>query len=192
MMKRRYTKCLGAVAAAWLGWCLVAGAEESLLKNGSFETPLDPDNWPCDMAASWIRWGSWMNREAFWAPTKDGECMMGFHHFRLRGPDNAGFYQDVKDAKAGGKYNFRIFAWQDKGSNVEEVELQFHSFHGGSMVTSRLFRASSIKEDQWTELGMSATIPSDGLRVMVVVQPKVSGLRKGAMKFDAATLVKEE
>ncbi|OQA26919.1 MAG: hypothetical protein BWY59_01226 [Verrucomicrobia bacterium ADurb.Bin345] len=157
-----------------------------LLKNASFETPLDPENWGCDQPAHWIRWGNWMNRETAWAPTKNGECLIGFHHFRLKGPDNAGFYQDIRDAKQGALCTFTIHAWKDKGSNFDEVRLEMHSYHGGSVLTTAVYRASSIKEDRWTPLTLTGRNPAEGLRVMVVVEPKPSGLRKGALKFDDA------
>lgn len=170
-----------------------AGAQDiALLKNASFEMPLDADNWGCDQPAQWIRWGSWMNRETAWAPTQSGECLMGFHHFRLKGADNAGFYQDARDAKAGGRYTFRIHAWVDKGSNMDRIRLEGHSFHGGTTLTTAVFRVSSLKADQWVPLSLTIRPPGDGVRVMVVVEPKEAGLRKGAVKFDDAELVREE
>ena len=168
------------------------GEDSDLLRNASFEIPLDPENWGCDQPAHWIRWGNWMNRETGWAPTRDGECLVGFHHFRLKGEDNAGFYQDVRDAEKNKLYTFSIFTWVDKEFNGEQIELQLHSYHGGSVLTTAVHRASRIPVNQWVPLSVSGSPPEDGLRVMVVVEPKTGGkFCKGAVKFDAASLVKE-
>jgi hypothetical protein len=180
------------------GWVLVglllAGAapgqeDVSLLKNSSFEIPLDPENWACDQPAQWIRWGSWMNRETGWAPTHSGNCLMGFHHFRLRGEDNAGIYQDVRDARAAGSYSFQVFAWVDKEANAENITLQLHSYHGGSIVASAEYRLNKLDRDRWIPLSVTGSPPREGLRVMLIVTPKTGGkFCKGAIKFDDASL----
>ncbi len=164
-----------------------------LLKNASFEIPLDPENWACDQPAHWIRWGNWMNRETGWAPTKSGECLVGFHHFRLKGDDNAGFYQDVRDAQKNKRHTFSIHAWVDKDTNAEEIQLQMHSYHGGSVIETAAYPVGRIKPDQWVKLSLSESPPGDGLRVMVVVEPKQGGrFLRGAVKFDDAELVRED
>lgn len=184
------------IAVALLLAALASGvlAEDvPLLKNASFEIPLDPENWACDQPAQWIRWGNWMNRETGWAPTKSGECLVGFHHFRLKGEDNAGFYQDVRDTARGHRYTFSIHAWVDKDTNAEQIQLQLHSYHGGSVLTTGVFRVDRIVPGQWSNLSLTGSAPDDGMRVMVVVEPKKGGkFLKGAVKFDDAGLVKED
>ena len=170
-----------------------AVAEEGvvLLKNGSFENPMDVENWTCDQPAQWIRWGNWMNRETGWRPTKQGECLIGFHHFRLKGEDNAGFYQDVRDAQKNQPYTFSIWAWIDKDANAEDVRLEIHSYHGGSVITSKVFRLSRFDRDQWVQLSITGSSPDDGLRLMVIANPKKNAaFPKGAIKFDVASLEK--
>ncbi|MFH0980120.1 MAG: hypothetical protein V2A79_01095 [Planctomycetota bacterium] len=170
-----------------LGWTALARAGK-LLKNSSFETPLDESNWGCDMAAGWIRWGNWMNRETGWAPTHSGQYLIGFHHWRLKGEDNAGFYQDVPEAKAGQKHIFTIHAWVDKTANADSIALEIHSLHGGSVLASEEYSLRMIKEGEWIPLSVSAVPPAAGLRVMVIVEPKKQGMRKAAVKFDDADL----
>lgn len=160
-----------------------------LLKNASFEIPLDPDNWACDQPAHWIRWGNWMNLETAWAPTKTGQCMMGFHHFRLKGEDNAGFYQDVRDVRGGREYAFSIFAWIDKETNAEEIHLMIASYHGGSVLLDYVYKVGKLPRDQWVRLATKFRTPNDGARVMVFVEPHKAGkFAKGAIKFDEASL----
>jgi hypothetical protein len=168
--------------------CVGTAAGESLLRNASFEKPMDPFNWGCDMAAHWIRWGSWMNRETGWAPTKSGECLMGYHHWRLKGGDNGGFYQDIKEAKSGERYTFSIHAMKDKATNAKSVELALHSYHGGSVLATRTYSIMSLKKEEWNKLSITTTLPADGVRVMIFVEPKEKGMRKGAIKFDDAEL----
>ena len=47
---------LSAVAAAALA-SVAMGAEPRLV-NASFEDPMDPANWTCDIAKNWTRWGT--------------------------------------------------------------------------------------------------------------------------------------
>ncbi len=189
-----------SVVSKWLlvlAGMMIAGpalaGDVPLLKNASFEVPIDPENWVCDQPAYWIRWGNWMNRETAWAPTHSGECLVGFHHFRLLGEDNAGFYQDVRDVQHGRKYTFRIYTWVDKDTNAEFVELQLHSYHGGSKLTNAVFKLSRIEKDKWVPLSITGSPPDDGLRVMVIAAPRAGGkFCKGAIKFDDAELVRED
>lgn len=172
---------------------LQAAEEIPLLKNASFEIPLDPENWACDQPAHWIRWGNWMNRETGWAPTKTGECLIGFHHFRLKGEDNAGFYQDVREVQQAHQYSFSIFAWLDKDTNAEEIHLMVASYHGGSVIIDSVYKINKLPQDQWVRLSTTFRTPNDGARVMVFVEPRKGGkFLKGAVKFDDASLVKED
>ncbi len=177
--------CFASIAFA------ITAQAQTLLKNRSFELPLDPENWGCDQPASWIRWGSWLNRETSWTPTHGGKCLLGFHHWRLQGADNAGLYQDIRDAEPGQHYRFAIQAWPDKKTNVDRIELHMYSYHGGSMLTSRVYQVRKLKGDQWNELELIGSTPANGLRVAVIVEPKRSGMRKGALKLDDASLTLE-
>ena len=60
------------------------------MMNTSFEESDDEDHWGSDRAAAWGRWGHWINRETGWGPTHSGDCMIGYHHWRIQEKDSSG------------------------------------------------------------------------------------------------------
>lgn len=174
---------LAVVGSAWAG-----------LKNPSFEDlELEQDNPYGDLAAHWGRWGEWMNRETAWKPTKSGKCLMGYHHWDVKGSDSSGFYQDVEDLEPGAEYEFSIYAMVDKNTNAEKVELRIEKAGGFVTIASQTYGIDEIDKSKWSRLSVSGKVPNDetGLRVLVVAYPAKSGARDGAIKFDDADLVKK-
>lgn len=170
-------------AAAWAG-----------LKNASFEDlETEQDNPYGDLAAHWGRWGEWMNRETGWKPTKSGKCLMGYHHWEVKGSDSSGFYQDVDGLETGAEYEFSVFAMKDKNTNAEKVEIRIEKMGGFVTLASQVYALDEISAGKWTRLATSAKVPDDetGLRVLVIVYPAQTGPRDGAVKFDDADLLKK-
>ena len=83
---------------------------EPVLENASFEDPMDPADWTCDIAKDWTRWGHWMNRETGWMPTKSGTCLIGYHHWEINGTENSGVSQLISGVAKEASYTFSIFA----------------------------------------------------------------------------------
>ena len=159
------------------------------LKNASFEEPGgDGQLYISDRAFSWERWGAWFNREMTWAPVREGQCLMAYHHWQIQGEDTSGVYQDIPDVPAKQARTFRVHATRDKGTNAEFIELRIEPLSGGQPLASRLYRMNDIKAGKWTELSVTGQSPTKGMRVLVVVKPGRSSNRKGAVKFDAAAL----
>ncbi|MFH0953098.1 MAG: hypothetical protein V1873_02080 [Verrucomicrobiota bacterium] len=166
----------------------IAGAEEALLRNPSFEDPMDPVNAQCDIAAAWIRWGQWMNRETGWFPTKTGDCLVGYHHWKINGPENSGFAQDVPEAQGGKYYTFSIYTYLDPGTDAQEIKVRMEGYHGGATLITQTYSVKALKPGEWVPLSAAAVAPSGGIRVIVFVEPKKKGDRRGAIKFDDASL----
>lgn len=177
---------LSALFAATLAG--LAMAAEPMLQNPSFEEAMDPVNYTCDIAKNWTRWGHWMNRETGWKPTKSGECLIGYHHWEINGTENSGLSQLVTGVKPGLSYTFSIFAFVDKDTNAESIQLRLAD--GKQDIADQLFEIKPMVRGEWTTLSVTAKAPSDKMWVNVIVEPlkKVQNQwdRKGAIKLDDA------
>ena len=170
-----------------VGTCTDTFAE--FLKNGGFEDiETQQDNPYGDLAAYWGRWGNWMNRETAWVPTHGGNCLMGYHHWEITEDSDSGCYQDIPDAPAGKKYSFAVFAFKDKKSNAQSVELRLEALNGGETLASRVYSIEEVNTDSWGEMSVSGENKTDGIRVLIIVKPKQGDGREGALKFDDASL----
>jgi hypothetical protein len=163
------------------------GAEPAL-QNPSFEESMDPDNFTCDIAKSWTRWGHWMNRETGWQPTKSGTCLIGYHHWEINGTENSGLSQLVSGVRKGTSYTFSIFAFVDKDTNVESLQLRLSD--GSQDIADQMIDIKSIVRGEWTPLSVTGKALSDKMWVNVIIEPlkKVRDQwdRKGAIKLDDA------
>lgn len=164
------------------------------LVNGSFEEQGEQE----DRAVGWNRWGDWINRETGWTPTRDGKCIIGYHHWQIEKGDTSGLWQNVPNIEAGKKYVFTVYANVDRAdeesANPKEVELRLETKVNGkqSTVASKKFKFSDLAEgENWSQLQVSATAPNDKLRVLIIVTPASGHDRGGAIKFDEASLVSE-
>lgn len=183
---------LAAAVALLLGLVPLEAAD---LVNASFEEQGEHS----DLAAGWSRWGDWINREAGWEPVHDGACIMGYHHWQIEGSGNSGLWQDV-EVEAGKGYTFSIFANVDPaeddkvGPESVEVRLETTLYGEQSTVQSRTYPVKDLARDgSWSLLEVSATAPTDLLRVLVVMTPgKDNKPRGGALKFDDARLAARE
>ena len=192
-MSTRFTlKISGAVVVGLLLGGAAFGAEA--LKNPSFEDPVDAGlgyNWVSDRAVYWERWGGWFNRETTWAPVMSGQCMMAYHHWRIQGDETSGIFQDVSDVPAGKPYTFSIKVMKDKGANADYIEIRLETYQGGQTLASKVFRMSDMKGGKWMPISVTGISPNKGIRVLVVTKPGRATERKGAIKFDDASLIEE-
>ena len=162
---------------------------QAQMENASFEV----EGSSGDQAEAWSRWGDWMNRETGWTPVKDGQCIIGYHHWQIEKGDNSGLYQDMK-VEAGKNYTFSIYANADTSAdskNAESVELRLETTINGTQATvsSKTYNLSDLATGaDWSKLQVSGVAPNDTLRVLVVVNPSKESPRGGAVKFDAAEL----
>ena len=169
---------------------LTASANAQTLQNPSFEDA-DTDG---HSAANWRQWGDKLGRETAWAPTHSGTAMMGYHHWEVTSPENSGFYQDVPGVKAGQSFTFSIWVSSDKvttGNTASQVELRLEGTLNGSQVTlaSVSTDVKDLAANEWHQLNVTGTTTTDNLRVLVIVTPTGEVPRRGALKFDDATLV---
>ena len=193
-MRIRYRVVFSEVLAGGLLLlgCVSSGAEA--IKNSSFEDPVDSGlgyNWGSDRAVHWERWGGWFNRETTWTPVLDGQCMMAYHHWRIQGEETSGIYQDIGDVPSGKPYTFTVQVMKDKGANAEYVEIRLESYLGGQTLASKVFRMADMKGGKWVPLSVTGLPQSQGIRVLVITKPGRAGQRKGAIKFDEASLSEE-
>lgn len=188
--------CLLACAALALAWPVAVSSakepspDQDLLKNPSFEEG-EPgaENVHGDLAYHWGRWGNWFNRELLWKPTRNGKCMMGYHHWRIEEESSSGIYQDIPDAPAGANGTFIVRAYQDKGTNLENVELRIEKGGSGDTLASRVYPGKNLPEGSWSKLSVSLTdCPEGGIRVLIIVTPSPEEPREGCLKFDDAEL----
>ncbi len=176
------------IAPALLLAALVSARAEPLLQNASFEEPLDPANFTCDMAKGWTRYGHWMNRETGWRPTKTGDCLIGYHHWEINGTENSGLSQVLGDTVPGKDYVFSIQAFVDPDTNAESILLRLS--HGNDVLAEEIHPVATLARKEWTTLSVTGKAKSDKVQVSVIVQPlrKVQNQwdRKGAIKLDDA------
>jgi hypothetical protein len=177
---------LSALFAAALA-SFAMGAEPAL-QNPSFEDAMDPVNYTCDIAKNWTRWGHWMNRETGWKPTKSGECLIGYHHWEINGTENSGLSQLITGVRKDTSYTFSIFAFVDKDTNTESIQLRLSD--GKQDIADESFDIKSMVRGEWTLLAVTGKARSDKMWVNVIVEPlkKVQNQwdRKGAIKLDDA------
>lgn len=183
------------IACSVVSLAFQAGAQT--LQNPSFEQEGDAS----DRASSWGRWGEWMNRETAWTPVRDGECLIGYHHWEIADSNSSGFYQDVDNASPDKEYNFKIYAMRDDPYGADEcapssVELRLESTVDGRQVTvgSKMYEFKDIDttlSGSWSPLRVSGKPRNNTLRVVVIVDPCVEGKRGGTLKFDDASLISE-
>ncbi|MFT3787620.1 MAG: cellulase family glycosylhydrolase [Tepidisphaeraceae bacterium] len=164
---------------------------KSLLANGSFEDAGDQE----ELAAHWSRWGDWMNRETGWSPTRDGRCVIGYHHWQIDGQgSSSGLWQDVK-VEPGKRYTFAISALHDAikdgKHDADTLELRLEAITPDGPVTLNT-RNVSIAQlatgETWSRPAISGTATTDTLRVLAILNSSTEGNRGGAVKLDAATL----
>jgi hypothetical protein len=184
------------ISSAVAGGLLLGGAAfgAEALRNSSFEDPVDAGlgyNWTSDRAVFWERWGGWFNRETTWAPVMSGQCMMAYHHWRIQGDETSGIFQDIGDVPAGKPYTFSVKVMKDKGANADYVEIRLESYLGGQTLASKVFRMSEMKGGKWMPISVTGISPNKGIRVLVVTKPGRATERKGALKFDDASLIEE-
>ncbi len=158
------------------------------LQNGSFEDPDNPEDVLSDKAAAWGRWGHWINRETGWSPTRSGDALLGYHHFRIETPDNSGVYQDVSNVPPRSLCTFGVWLFKDPDTNVESVEVRLEPAEGGATLASAVYPRKDLSTGRWTALSVTATNPLQGIRALIIVTPKEKAPRTGALKFDDAGL----
>lgn len=187
-MKSSFKTCMAVlVAVAALSGARQASAQKLL--NGSFEDPeQELDNPYGDLAAHWGRWGCWINRESAWKPVRDGKCLIGYHHWEIEEGSESGIYQDITGTPANAECTFTIEAYKDSGSNAESVELRIEKAGGFETIASKIFPLGEMKANGWRKLAVTGRTGADGVRVLVVVRPRGDGERKGALKFDDASV----
>ena len=186
------TRSVSVLLVSVSSWfCAGAARAEDLLKNGSFEEPVNSGlgyNWVSDRALCWERWGGWFNRETTWSPVSDGQCMVAYHHWRIQGNDTSGIYQDIPGVKKGKPYTFGIRVFKDKGCNAEYIEVRIEPYLGGAPLATNLYKMIDLRSGRWNDLMVTGTPVSTGARVLVITKPGRTNARKGALKFDSAAL----
>jgi hypothetical protein len=187
-MGRKLKKALGvATLAVAAGWASAVLAQDLL--NPSFEDPETAVTNPWkDLAAHWGRWGNWMNRESAWIPTHSGSGMIGYHHWQIEENSSSGIFQDLTNTAANVNYTFSVYAFKDTGTNLEYVELRIEKLSGKDVIASKVYWRDELESATWQELTVSGMNTEPGLRVLIIVKPKASGLRQGCIKFDDASL----
>lgn len=180
---------IGLAVACLFGLAVAAQAANSVkLANPSFEEPeQDADNPYGDLAAGWGRWGGWINRETAWKPTKQGKCMIGYHHWQIEEDSTSGIYQDLAGTPADAEFTFSVYASKDKDTNAEFVELRLEPYNGGDAIASKLYSMDEIKKG-WSKLEVTGKSIGEGIRVLVIVKPASGSERAGCLKFDDADL----
>lgn len=190
MAKTPTRMALAAVAATVL-ICGPAARAQNLL-NPSFEeaatNQLNP--WG-DLAAHWGRWGNWINRESAWMPTHSGSGLIGYHHWQIKEGDSSGIYQDIPKAPANVTHVFSVYAYKDTGTDLEYVEIRIEKLDGKDVIASKVYWKTELETGTWQLLTVSGMNSDPGLRVLIIVKPKQSGLRQGCIKFDDASLAVE-
>jgi hypothetical protein len=168
--------------------CCVVVALSAELQNASFEEPQNDGDWTSEVAANWHRWGQWINRETGWQPTHGGDCLIGYHHWRLEESDSSGIYQDIVDVPAGSACEFSVYVYKDKETNADQLELRMEPYEGGEALVSKKFSMNKLRNDRWKEVSVSGVNLDEGLRVLIIAYPGKPGERAGALKLDDASL----
>lgn len=180
--------------------CLLAAgvcASGQQLLNPSFEDPepVVTDVWGVvtnpwgDLAAHWGRWGNWMNRETFWAPTRSGTGMIGYHHWRIEESGTSGLYQDISNTPPSARCVFSVYAYKDLSTDADSIELRLERFGGFETVASNVYPVLEMGQARWIQLSVSGVNTNPGMRVLIMVTPKAAPGRNGCIKFDDAEFV---
>lgn len=158
------------------------------LVNGSFEEPetVLPNPYS-DLAVNWGRWGNWMNRETAWVPARSGQCLIGYHHWKIMEPATSGIYQDITNIPPGSSCSFGVFVYKDPETDAELVTLRLEKIGGFQVLASRVYSMRDLRSS-WQRLSVEGTNDTPGLRVLIEIKPKESPVRSGAIKFDDAEL----
>ena len=164
----------------------------NLLLNGSFEEAQDAD--ASDRAAHWNRWGHWFNRETGWTPTRDGDCLLGYHHWKIEEADSSGWYQDIA-VEPPARCTFSVWASADAPAadkhGPRTIELRIEGVDGERIwqIAAQEYRMSDIATDgKWSHLHVTGTVPTRTARVLIVIDPSRQEPRDAALKFDNASL----
>ena len=128
-----------------------------------------------------------MNRETAWVPARSGQCLMGYHHWKIMEPATSGIYQDITNIPPGSLCAFGVFVYKDPETDAELVNLRLERVGGFQVLASRVY---SMKElgSSWHRLSVEGTNDIAGIRVLIEVKPKATSPRGGAIKFDDAEL----
>ena len=166
----------------------------NLLQNGSFEISATADE-NSDQARDWHRWGPWLNRETGWSPQRQGDCVLGYHHWQVEANETSGVYQDIAGLQTGSRYLFSVFANCDQAAagkhGPQTVELRIESMLDGQIVqvASQDFNAADLATgSDWSRLQLAGTLPADNARVLIVMSPSKDQERGAAIKIDQAAL----
>jgi len=168
--------------------CLIARGAAAELLNPSFEDSSDPEDWYSDVADHWGRWGNWINRETGWSPTHSGDCLIGYHHWRIEETSSSGIYQDIDGIPTDSECTFSVYVYKDSGTNAKEVELRLEPKGGGDALASQTYSMGDLSTGKWKLISVSGKNSAEGIRVLIIVTPKEKGERTGAIKFDDASL----
>jgi hypothetical protein len=159
------------------------------LLNTSFEDAETVNENPFgDLAAHWGRWGNWMNRESVWTPTRNGKCMMAYHHWQIEEDTTSGVFQDIPGTAAGGHVAFSVCVYKDPKTNADSIELRIEKLNGNGLVATRTYTMAEISTGTWDKLSVSGANAEAGVRVLISVKPKQGGGREGCLKLDDASL----
>jgi len=188
-MKLRWLQRITVLLALLAGTGSVVAQQQNLLLNPSFEeAEQNLENPYNDLAATWGRWGNWMNRESAWTPVRSGACMMGYHHWRILEDTTSGVFQDVQGTPSGVNLTFAVHAFKDPDTNAESVELRLEKIMGGTLINSRVYTIEELRNSTWMKLMVNGTNDEGGVRVLFSVKPRQGGGRQGCVKFDDAEL----
>lgn len=166
-----------------------AAASAGTIRNPSFEEPADTNRADCAQAADWETSGTWWRRETGWQPRHWGPCMMAYHHWRVTEPAPSGFHQDVSGIPPNTSVRFSIFVSSDADANFQTLEIRIEPQGGGAPLAAQVLTTKSLKDTDWRQVSVATiTPPSGAIRVAVLVSPAAGHPRRGAIRFDDASL----
>lgn len=173
-----------------VGVVFAAVAARGELANKSFEEPAKAGHSACLEPAGWVVTGPWMRRETGWRPRHWGPAMMGYHHWRVADRKASGFRQDVTEIPSGAACEFTIHVSRDgDGEDVRQVEIRLEPLGGGKPLAAQAIQPRTLKPDEWVVMKAAGKNgPRPGIRVVVEVTPSDRLPRKGAIRFDDASL----
>ena len=122
--------------------------------------------------------------------------MLAYHHWKIESNNNSGVYQDVTGLTPGERVTFTVYSLCDKPAHKkagpESVELRMESpSHDRLLRLATRTYVCDLIADQgaWSKLQLTATVPTETVRVLIVVNPSKETGREAAIKFDDASLV---
>jgi len=162
------------------------------LENPSFEDAGSSETQP----QGWSVFGDNLGRETTWHPTKSGGALLGYAHWRVSENVPSGIWQQVQGIAKGDEIAFSVSVMVDPcpsdKSPAESIELILESTENGRQVTvaSQKFQVADFPPGgEWQKITVEGKVPTDSLRVMILVTPSASPDRSAAVKFDDAELV---